>query len=201
MFKMYKMGYLHVICLIMITLLFACSKKEGCTNATATNYDPDAKKDNGSCTFVVNANPFTQAQLDAVTMSIDTGFTGNSFVGAIAHDGTENPNTSTIRDVFASVSKTSTINTVAIISKRIYKKGSMGQRDTLRAVTIMVKQPSGYFSEGGDWEYILIPIDGSTNLSTNSNGLLSKAMVRGKLNGECSSCHYKATGGDFLFSR
>jgi len=29
----------------------ACKKKEGCTDPAATNYDPDADKDNGSCTY------------------------------------------------------------------------------------------------------------------------------------------------------
>lgn len=32
-----------------ITLMYSCSKKEGCTNIEATNYDPDAEKDDGSC--------------------------------------------------------------------------------------------------------------------------------------------------------
>lgn len=32
-------------------LLSACSKKEGCTDSTANNYDSEAEEDDGSCTF------------------------------------------------------------------------------------------------------------------------------------------------------
>lgn len=41
--------------LIIIGLILSCSilscKKEGCTDVTATNYNADAKKDDGSCTY------------------------------------------------------------------------------------------------------------------------------------------------------
>lgn len=33
------------------TLIFLSCKKEGCTDSQATNYDPDAKDDNGSCVY------------------------------------------------------------------------------------------------------------------------------------------------------
>ena len=36
-----------------IALAFTSCKKEGCTDPSATNYDPDAKKDDGSCEYAV----------------------------------------------------------------------------------------------------------------------------------------------------
>jgi len=33
------------------TMFISCKKKEGCTDKTALNYDPDAKKDDGSCKY------------------------------------------------------------------------------------------------------------------------------------------------------
>ena len=46
---------LHFTYLVIIILIFSisCSKKEGCTNVNAINYDPEAKKDDGSCTYPV----------------------------------------------------------------------------------------------------------------------------------------------------
>lgn len=41
-----KLLFVLTLSTLVIT---SCSKKEGCTNPEATNYDPDAKKDNGSC--------------------------------------------------------------------------------------------------------------------------------------------------------
>jgi hypothetical protein len=40
----------------MLFVLTGC-KKEGCTDSTATNYDADAKKDDGSCTFNTTTTP------------------------------------------------------------------------------------------------------------------------------------------------
>jgi hypothetical protein len=34
----------------------SCSKEEGCTDNTATNYDTDAEEDDGSCTFNGNVS-------------------------------------------------------------------------------------------------------------------------------------------------
>ena len=44
---------LKTICLATLLLAGSCSKKEGCTDSTASNYDPAAQMDNGSCSFVV----------------------------------------------------------------------------------------------------------------------------------------------------
>ena len=40
----------------MLFVLTGC-KKEGCTDSTATNYDADAKKDDGSCTYSTTTTP------------------------------------------------------------------------------------------------------------------------------------------------
>jgi len=40
---------LGILCLVSMTFIMSCSKKEGCTDATATNYDAEAEEDDGSC--------------------------------------------------------------------------------------------------------------------------------------------------------
>ena len=44
-----------VLSVLALLLLVAssCKKTEGCTDSTATNYDSNADKDNGSCTYCV----------------------------------------------------------------------------------------------------------------------------------------------------
>ncbi len=48
-----KRNYLLFIGLFLGVLISfpACKKKEGCTDVNATNYDPDARKDDGSCRY------------------------------------------------------------------------------------------------------------------------------------------------------
>ena len=36
---------------ILLTTLFTACKKDGCTDPLANNFDPKAKKDDGSCTY------------------------------------------------------------------------------------------------------------------------------------------------------
>lgn len=42
-----------LLLLVVASVSFTSCKKEGCTDAAATNYDSNADKDDGSCTFPV----------------------------------------------------------------------------------------------------------------------------------------------------
>jgi hypothetical protein len=46
-----KLFLMLTISVAGILILPGCAKKQGCTNATATNYDADAEEDDGSCTY------------------------------------------------------------------------------------------------------------------------------------------------------
>jgi len=42
-----------IYALLAVSIIFsACKKEEGCTDPTATNYNSDAKKDDGSCAYI-----------------------------------------------------------------------------------------------------------------------------------------------------
>lgn len=49
-----KLFLMLTISVAGILILPGCAKKQGCTNATATNYDADAEEDDGSCTYGVD---------------------------------------------------------------------------------------------------------------------------------------------------
>ena len=59
--------------LLVVSIIFAaCKKEEGCTDAIATNYNADAEKDDGSCTFGVVGvwTPTSVVQDSSVTVTV-----------------------------------------------------------------------------------------------------------------------------------
>ena len=53
-----KKASLYFSFLIILSIIFvSCSKEEGCTNPDASNYNPDAVKDDGSCILPNNPTP------------------------------------------------------------------------------------------------------------------------------------------------
>jgi hypothetical protein len=141
--------------------------------------------------------------VDGAVASRMTGVTGSTLGGSssISHNGgLSSGDSTTLRDIYDDRITSSAIAPGMVVAKRIYSKNASGQKDTLQKIYIMFKQPSGYYPEGGDWEYAEIPANSSTNYTTNPNGLLSGAAQRGKLS-TCASCHKNAAGNDFLFYR
>jgi hypothetical protein len=71
------------IAAVLICTTLSC-KKEGCTDATATNYNSEAKKDDGSCTYPPVVDP-RDAFLGNYSV-IDSGFGGGTtFVEAVTY--------------------------------------------------------------------------------------------------------------------
>ena len=63
-------------CLVVISLLVSCGSKGGCTDCYAINFDPDANKDDGSCTYLSDRYlgqwRIVDSLSDFLTASIDT---------------------------------------------------------------------------------------------------------------------------------
>ncbi len=196
-------GLLGLLAGVAVIIAVGCDVREGCTDPRALNYDEDAKR-HGPCIYPSQIE-ITQAQLDAVTAAIAAAqnLRGNPFAvpGHSSHSGPATPvpsPDSTERSVFSSHPAMLPVPLATIVSKRIWRVQPNGTRGARLSTFIMVKQNPGYFPEGGDYEYMVIPA-GTINHMVNPNGLLTAATRRGKLS-DCAACH--ALGGpDFLFER
>lgn len=62
------------ITLGMGSVLTSCSKEEGCTDSTAENFNANAEKDDGSCTYATDPTPVTPVET-TITVSDNTGTT------------------------------------------------------------------------------------------------------------------------------
>lgn len=175
----------------------------GCTNPASPNYDPTANNDDGSC--VPQQLTITQAQYDQINTAVRLGITGVQFGGplTIPHiltDPTITDPNQTIRDVYATQSSLQgTIRPGTVIIKRIWLKNPNGTRGARRNVYAMVKQPTGYYPAGGDFQYIAIKYDTTAINNANPNGIIAQAAFNGQVQ-LCAGCHASAPGNRFLFT-
>lgn len=75
-----KLGYLLLIGGLVVAAP-SCKKKEGCTDPNARNYDPDAKKDNGTCLtapYVISEVTISGSTYQKVVGTIDENYTFTS---------------------------------------------------------------------------------------------------------------------------
>ncbi len=149
---------------------------------------------------VIEQIEITQSDVNAISTTWKLGITGDEYGAAvsISHGDPMLTSAETNRDVYANQVLTDDVEPGTVITKRTYKRNSDGSNGDLQATFAMVKRESGYWAEGGDWEYFKMPLNASTDYSAEPNGNLAGAEASGKLEG-CKGCHANAVGGDFLF--
>jgi hypothetical protein len=201
LFSILRMQRFLISCALAALAVFgfsACSSESGCTDPAAINYNPDAEKSAGRCSYPVSIDQ-TLYSLSPLPGG-EIGLTGQTFgETTVTHDGAGSLTPDqTIRDIFCNVGNTAPIRPGDFVVKKTYAKTPSGGRGILLGITTMIKQPEGYFPQGGDWEYLSMTTVGVDSL--NPNGVLSQATVRGKLV-DCATCHAKAGGANFLFFR
>lgn len=153
----------------------------------------------------VEQEPFvaSQTDLNAATTAVDLDVSGTPYGEdvTVAHNGQPVSPDSTIRDIYSSNSSLSDdIEVGSIFTKHTYLKNEDGSNGNLAVTFAMIKHEAGYYPDGGDWEYVLMPNDGSNNYDENPNGKLppeSATSMRGEL-ANCASCH-SAGGDNYLF--
>jgi hypothetical protein len=72
-----------LIVLFGAIVFYSCSKKEGCTDPSAENYDPNAEKDNGTCIYKTPTPPV--ATSGSVTFTFAHHFAGTTVIDHNLH--------------------------------------------------------------------------------------------------------------------
>jgi hypothetical protein len=148
----------------------------------------------------------TQAQLDAAKMvpsGQNLGITGDPFNAFGADTSTT---LHKIRDLFCNTENSAPVQIGSVWVRRAYKYNA-GVKGVLINDVVMVKRETGYYPDGGDYEYMNIPYDSTVDYIAHPNGILpavSDTTHRGtgaKLQ-TCVTCHALASAGsDRLYSR
>ncbi len=150
----------------------------------------------------------TQAQLDAITLVPAgnlSGITGDPFN---ARRGDSLTVATVLRDITANRTLSDSVTAGSVYTLRsFYHTG--GVRGDLKHVDVMVKREAGYNPAGGDFEFIRIMADSTTDYRLNPNGRLpdtTQTLLRGRDvlvagGNSCRRCHAAAAGGDFLFHK
>jgi len=168
----------------------------GCMDNTATNYNESADCDDGSCKYEL-----TQKMMDDAN-SLVASLTGPQHGMDFAHNGTPNPATTTLREIYTNDGNVpDEIKPGYVITKRSYAVDSLGNKGDLFVTFAMIKREAGFWEEAGDWEYLNFPNnDPSVDFTLNPNGVLANSKVSGTGHENCWGCHNAAQGGDQLFS-
>ena len=142
----------------------------------------------------------TQADLNAATNVEDSDITGNEYGEdvSIPHGGKDLTSDDTYRDVFSNIGMKEEIRVGAVLTKRTYMKNADGSKGNLLVTFAMIKREEGYYAEGGDFEYVMMPNDGSNDYTINPNGMLPEegSEMRGRL--QCAGCHSAVPGYSFI---
>lgn len=145
-----------------------------------------------------------QTDLNKSTNEEDIGVTGTKYGAdvSVPHNGQPWSPDSTYRDIYSSILAQEDINVGSIFTKKTYIRNADGSYGDLQVTFAMIKREPGYFTAGGDFEYVMMPNDGSNDYNTNPMGMLPPegSQMRGQL-ANCAGCHEKATGSDYLFVR
>ena len=187
---------LYILCTLMV---FGCKKPEayrGCTDPYALNYDPNASETKELCSY-----PLTLKQ-SVLDMSRNLKMEGKS--GCTIKTSDLLPACFAVSDKNASSDSSyrKTYVNMSPIQKPIQAGVFIAQhvftpKGKLVGIYAMYKQPTKYFPEGGDFEYLII--DPETASDTVRNGVLPEIGVkRGKLK-DCALCHARAKNA-FLFN-
>ncbi|MDP4237783.1 MAG: hypothetical protein Q8919_15180, partial [Bacteroidota bacterium] len=143
------------LCIMLLVIsglgLNACKKEQNAVTPDCTDYT------------------LTQADLDkASEFNVKSGIIGDTFDSLFfkSHDTMTTKYLS--RDVFENlIARNDSVGTGAIYVRRSYAIPDTNHRDqrTLTKVMLMIKHCSGYFPDGGDWEYVNMKIDASVDTS------------------------------------
>jgi len=145
----------------------------------------------------------TQTDIDQAVSVFEMEITGFKYGDAsVAHNGSTLSAEETYRDVYSNwASKSQKITPGTIITKHTFMKNADGTKGDLAVTFAMIKRKPGYWSENGDWEYMMMPASAEIDYAVHPNGMIpTDPSMRGKIE-MCAGCHAQAPGNNFLFVR
>lgn len=142
----------------------------------------------------------SQSDVDESTIVWELGITGDQYGASVSipHGGMNLTSAETNRDVYGNQPLSDDIEPGTIVTKRTYLRNSDGSNGDLLATFAMVKRESGFWGDGNDWEYYMMPFNAGTDYAVEVNGNIASAANSGKLE-SCNACHSNGTGTNYLF--
>jgi hypothetical protein len=157
-----------------------------------------------------------QGDLDNANLLVKTGIVGDTKDTVFHKVNDTNTYKYALREIYQNdIAKRDSAAIGALYVRKYYFINDTTTKlpKTLQKIMVMAKHETGFFLDGGDWEYITMSGSDLNNLTVHQNGTLptvpsnwnpngagdsSSVAVRGKLF-RCSGCHENRNMSKFLF--
>lgn len=169
----------------------SCTYVEGCTDPDAVNYNASATKDDGSCTYEFVAENSTFSNYASSWTLVATNVGGDPALIGEIHGGDD---TTTTRYVYF-------FNDQDAVDGKyprgtVIVKRSQNESGSIDITTAMVKRGGDFNPANNGWEWFMLNADGTIAKDSQGNELRGATLN----DGSCGACHsYAAT--DFIFSK
>jgi hypothetical protein len=185
----------------LVFLMLGCKKNEyyGCDDPSALNYDPTGKAKRELCRYPMeltqNILNNTRKQRGDDRRGCSTNTTDRLRACFAETDKNVSADSSLRKHYVNYVPISAPIQPGIMVTQHLYH----ARTKKLVSVYGMFKQPTGYFPEGGDWEYVILD-PATVKDSTRKNGILPPTgILRGKL-AQCAICHRRGAN-NYLFNQ
>lgn len=207
----------HLLLVVSVTagLSAASCKEEGCTDKDATNFNENARKDDGTCKYVDGCTDPDAVNFESTATRDD----GTCFYEFVADNSTfAGFGSWPLQEIYHGIDTvnlggehggddSSSTRSVYFMDGQdpvdgLYPRGTLIVKYTtntsgsLDVITAMAKRGGNFNPAYNDWEWFILNVDGSIAEDENGNPLRGANLM----SGACGGCHAGAET-DFVFSK